>query len=241
MRPDDELERRVRERTAHLEAANQGLEAFASAVSHELRAPARSILGFTRLVLEEHGASLPADAAASLRRVETSAAQLSGMLDGLLRLARTGQRELLKSTIDLGRIAGDVVERLRCQEPERDVECVIQAPLIAIGDEVLLGIVLENLLGNAWKFTRATARGRIELTGAAREGRSVYCVRDNGAGFESGQARRLFEPFQRLHRSDEFPGIGIGLATVKRIVALHGGKVWADGRVGAGATFCFTL
>ncbi len=240
-RVDDEIEGRVRKRTAHLEAANRELEGFVSAVSHDLRGPLRSILGFTRIVLEEHVGKLDADAVGCLERVQVSAAQMSGMLEGLLHLARTGQKELSKTTVDIGRLAGKIVQRLRWEEPERDVVCVIQEPLIALGDEELLAIALENLLGNAWKYTRRTSRAKIEFTGTPREGRSVYVVKDNGAGFDESQSRRLFKPFQRLHRHEEFPGIGIGLATVQRIINHHGGRIWAEGKPGAGARFTFTL
>jgi signal transduction histidine kinase len=238
---EDKIERKVRERTAHLEAANRELEAFVSAVSHDLRAPLRSILGFTQIVLEDQAGTLNVDAIACLKRVTASATQMSGMLESLLLLARTGQKEVLKSTVDIGRLAGEIVQRFQREEPERDVELVIQEPLIALGDKVLLAIALENLLGNAWKFTRRTAHARIEFTGAPREGRSVYAVNDNGAGFDKSQVRLLFKPFQRLHSQEEFPGVGIGLATVQRIITRHGGRIWAEGRAGAGATFCFTL
>jgi light-regulated signal transduction histidine kinase (bacteriophytochrome) len=241
MLDEQEFERRVRERTAHLEAANRELEAFVSSVSHDLRSPLRSILGFSRIVIEEHGGELSADAVVCMDRLSASAAQMSGMLEGLLRLACTGQKELVKSTVDVGSLARRIIQRLRREEPERQVECVIQEPLIAVGDEALLEIALENLLGNAWKYTRNVPTARIEIGGTPREGRSLYFVRDTGAGFDESQAHLLFKPFQRLHRQEEFPGVGIGLATVARIIAMHGGRIWAKGQVGAGATFSFTL
>ncbi len=160
---------------------------------------------------------------------------------GLMAFTWAGQKDLLKSTVDIGRRAGKIVQRLRREEPGREVECVIQEPLIAFGDEVLLGIALENLLSNAWKYTSRTPGARIEFTSTPREGRSVYTVKDNGAGFDESQACRLFEPFQRLHRQEEFPGVGVGLATVRRIIHRHGGRIWAEGNPGAGATFSFTL
>ena len=238
---DENVLHTLEERTAYLEAANRELEGFVSAISHDLRSPLRSILGFTRIVLEEHSGDMDPDAINCLDRVQMSAAQMYTMLEGLLHLSRAGQKELEKSTVDIGRMAREIVQRFRREEPERDVEFVIQDPLIALGDEVLLAIALENLLGNAWKYTQRTPDAKIEFTGSPREGRSVYTVKDNGAGFDESLARRLFKPFQRLHRQEEFPGVGIGLATVQRIISRHGGRVWAEGRIGAGATFCFTL
>jgi signal transduction histidine kinase len=240
-RLDDEIERRVKQRTAKLEASTRELEGFVSAISHDLRGPLRSVLGFTRIVLDEHAKELDADAVKCLNRVNMSAVKMSGILEGLLRLSRAGQKELLKSTIDIGRLAGGIVQRLRREEPGRDVACVIQEPLIALGDEALIGIALENLLGNAWKYTSRTPHAIIEFTGTAREGRSIYTVKDNGAGFDESESGRLFKPFQRLHCQEEFPGVGIGLATVQRIISRHGGSVWAEGKIGAGATFSFML
>lgn len=238
---DDEIERKVQKRTAHLEAANRELKCFVSAVSHDLRGPLRSILGFTNIVLEEHAGGMVADAVNCLEQVQQSATKMSGMLDGLLNLSLAGHEELVKMPVDIGRLAGEIVQRLRQEEPGRDVECVIQEPLIALGDKVLLSIVLENLLGNAWKFTGRAPRAKIELTGNAQGGCSVYSVNDNGVGFAASESGRLFKPFRRLHSQEEFPGVGLGLVTVRRIIGRHGGRIWAEGKIGVGAKFCFTL
>lgn len=174
-------------------------------------------------------------------RVEAVAVRRSALLEELRRLSGNRQAQLVKSTVDLGRIARVVVGRFRREEPLREVELVIQEPLIAIGDGALLAVVLEHLIGNAWKFTGRTPHGMIRVSGAPRDGRSVYCVSDNGAGFDQARSGRLFQPFQRLHRAEEFPGAGVGLAIAQSIVHRHGGRIWAEGQVGGGATFRFTL
>ncbi len=238
---DDEIEQRHQERTAHLEAANRELEGFVSSISHDLRGPLRSILGFTRIVLEEHAEGMDASAVNCLDRVQTIATRIYGGLEGRLRLYTAGQKGILKSTVDLGRIGREVIQRFRQEEPGRDVECVIQEPLIAIGDEVLLAIVVENLLGNAWKFTSRTLHAKIEFTSSAKEGRTLYIVNDNGIGFDESQSGSIFKPSQHMHHHDGFPGEGVGLATVQKIINRHGGRIRAEGKIGAGAKFCFSL
>jgi hypothetical protein len=235
-----ELERRVRERTAQLEATNRELEAFAYSVSHDLRAPLRSIRGFSELLLESHARQLDAAGQELLRRACDSSQRMNRLIDDLLKLSRVGWSELHWQPVNLTAIAEAVVAELRRAEPTRAVEVVIARNLRAQGDERLLRILLENLLGNAWKFTKPRPDARIEF-GAGAEPELAFFVRDNGVGFDPAHAGKLFGVFQRLHSAEEFPGTGIGLATVQRIVKRHCGRVWATGAVNGGATFYFSL
>jgi PAS domain S-box-containing protein len=236
-----QLESRVRERTAELETANRELEAFSYSVSHDLRAPLRAIDGFSRVVLEDHAGQLDAEARSYLDRVRKAVQRMGTLIDDLLQLARVTRAEMRVTHVDLGPLAEDVVAELRAAGPGRRVEVVIGDGLAAEGDAQLLRIVLANLIGNAWKFTAHTPEARIEFGRERREGEDVFFVRDNGAGFDMRYAGKLFGAFQRLHSEREFAGSGVGLATVARIVHRHGGRVWAEGRPGAGATFRFTL
>ena len=240
-RLNEELEQRVAERTAQLEAANKELEAFSYSVSHDLRAPLRGIDGFSQALLEDYGDKLDEQGLDYLRRVRAATQRMSRLIDDLLNLSRITRGELRREAVDLSGLAGSVAEQLRQAEPERLVEFRFAEGVTAQGDPRLLRIALENLLGNAWKFTARTADAVIEF-GATREGvEDVYFVRDNGAGFDMAYAGKLFGAFQRLHDVREFEGTGIGLATVQRIVRRHGGRVWAEGEPGRGATFYFTL
>jgi hypothetical protein len=236
-----ELEQRVRERTAQLEAANRELEAFSYSVSHDLRAPLRSIDGFSQALLEDHADMLNAKGQDYLRRVRAGAQRMGELIDDLLQLSRVGRTELRRKRADLSAVARLVAAELTKSEPERHVEVVIQDHLVTEADPSLLRIVLENLLGNAWKFTGKVASPKIEFKATEAGEEVVYCVCDNGAGFDMNYVGRLFGPFQRLHAERDFPGTGIGLATVQRIIDRHGGRVWAEGAVGHGATFFFTL
>lgn len=236
-----ELERHVVERTAQLAAANKELEAFSYSVSHDLRAPLRAIDGFSRIVIEDHGTHLGTEAIDYLGRVRTAAQRMGTQIDDLLELSRVGRAEMRRTDVDLSRLAHAVVEQLRVGEPGRLVDVTIAPALVGHGDERLLRLVLENLLGNAWKYTRLTAAARIDFSATPGEGETVYCVRDNGAGFDMTYVDKLFRPFQRLHRAEEFEGTGVGLAIVARVMARHGGRVWGQGDPGKGATFCFTL
>jgi light-regulated signal transduction histidine kinase (bacteriophytochrome) len=218
-------------------AANRELEAFSYSVSHDLRAPLRAIAGFSRIIAEDDtGHLLPADRA-HLARIEDNAVRMSRLIDDMLSLSRVGRADLVKREVDLAPIAHRVIDRLRSTQPNRDVSIVIESPLVALGDAGLLTIVLENLLGNAWKFTSRRAQARIEV--GRKE--DAFFVRDDGAGFDMAYASKLFGAFQRLHSAADFEGTGIGLATVQRIIHRHGGRVWAESAPGAGATFWFTL
>jgi PAS domain S-box-containing protein len=236
-----ELERRVADRTAQLAAVNEELESFAYSVSHDLRAPLRVIDGFAQALVEDYGDRLDDGGRDFLDRIRTGSQQMGELIDDLLALSRAARGELRPARVDLSELAGRVVEALRTRDPARAVEVVIPPGVTATGDPSLLRVVLDNLLGNAWKYTGRTAHPRIEFGAAERDGERAYFVRDNGAGYDPAYAGKLFEPFQRLHRPDEFEGHGIGLATVRRVVNRHGGRAWADGQVGKGATVYFTL
>lgn len=236
-----ELEQRVRERTAALESANQELEAFSYSVSHDLRVPLRSIDGFTQLLLKATAQKLSPPELAQLRSVQAAGQRMGQLIDDMLRLARVTRSEMRRAPVDLSALAGSIAADLQGTAPERKVRFVIAPGLTAEGDARLLEIALENLLGNAWKFTSKRAEALIEFGRTGQGGEPVYFVRDNGAGFDMQEAQRLFGAFQRLHSGQEFPGTGVGLATAERIIRRHGGRVWAEGQVGGGATFYFTL
>ncbi len=236
-----DLERRVVERTAMLEVANRELEAFSYSVSHDLRAPLRAIDGFAQALDEDHGATLAPTARDYLARVRGATRRMSELIDDLLVLARITRAELVRAPVDLSALAEAVVAALRRDHPQRPVTVTIAPDLTASGDARLLTVALENLLGNAWKFTAREPDARIEFSASDGPGGRVFTVRDNGAGFDMAYVGKLFGAFQRLHSSTEFPGTGIGLATVARIVHRHAGKVWAEGAVGVGAAFHFTL
>lgn len=235
------LEARVEMRTRELSEANRDLESFSYTVSHDLRAPLRAIEGFARVLGDRYGASLDDAGRDYLQRVRVAAARMSELIESLLKLARVGREELRREPLDLSRMARDVVGELRATEPGREVEVDIAPDLRATGDPVLVRALLQNLLGNAWKFTRDRARPRIVFAAGERGGETVFFVRDNGIGFSQEYADKLFRPFQRVHEGEAFAGEGIGLASVKRIVERHGGTVAAEGREGEGATFWFTL
>ncbi|MFW6156416.1 MAG: sensor histidine kinase, partial [Armatimonadota bacterium] len=237
-----ELEDRVRERTAQLRAANEELEAFAYSVSHDLRAPLRSIDGFSQAVVEDYADRLDETGKDYLRRVRRASQRMGELIDDLLQLSRITRAEFQPDRVDLSALAREVVEELRNAEPERSVEIVIEPDMTADVDRRLMKTALTNLLGNAWKYTSKSEEARIEFTSKTdTTGEVVYTVSDNGAGFDMAYADKLFQPFQRLHRSDEFPGTGIGLASVRRVISRHGGEVWGEGAVDQGASFSFTL
>lgn len=234
------LERRVQERTAQLQASNRELEAFSYSVSHDLRAPLRSIDAFSQLLEEDYADKLDDQGRQYLNVVSESSRAMSRLIDDLLHLSRVTRAELRRQEVSISELAGQIAANLRQREPQRDVDVVIAPELKASADERLLRIALENLLGNAWKFTAKQPKGRVEI-GRDGQDNQAFFVRDNGAGFDMEYSDKLFTAFQRLHSTREFPGHGIGLATVQRIISRHGGRVWATGQLGAGATFYFTL
>ncbi|QDF97816.1 hypothetical protein CJ010_15380 [Azoarcus sp. DD4] len=235
------LELRVEQRTAALTAANQELDTFAYAVSHDLRAPLRAMNGFSQALVEDYGDCLDGEARRYLDQICIASRKMADLIDGVLALSRSARGELRHDTIDVSGMAAGILAELARVEPERTVATEIEPGLTLWGDPRMLDAALRNLLGNAWKYTARTAAPLIRVHAGELDGRPAVCVSDNGAGFDMAYADRLFQPFRRLHRQDEFPGIGIGLATVQRIVRRHGGEIRATAAPGQGATFCFTF
>jgi PAS domain S-box-containing protein len=227
--------------SAQLAATNKELEAFSYSVSHDLRAPLRTIDGFSQALLEDYPDALDKQGSDYLRRLRTASQKMGKIIDGLLKLSRLSRSDMNREKVDLSALAQEITENLRQTQPERQVEFVIGNGLTVKGDPQLLRAALENLLGNAWKFTGKLQQARIEFGATQNGDKRAYFVRDNGAGFDMTYADKLFGAFQRLHETTEFPGTGIGLATVQRIIHRHGGSVWAEGAAGEGATFYFTL
>ena len=236
-----ELESRVRERTAELTAANKELESFAYSISHDLRAPLRGIDGFSHLLAEEYGERLDAQGKGYLERVRAAAQRMGALIDDILELSRVTRASMRRTKVDLSRLAHEVLDELAQAAPDRPVGIDIAEGCAAFGDPQLLRVMMQNLLENAWKYSGREAAPRIAFGREAIDGEAVFFVRDNGVGFDMKYAGRLFTPFQRLHRPEEFEGTGIGLATVARIVRRHGGRVWAESAVGQGTTLRFTL
>ena len=236
-----ELEQRVIERTAQLQTANKELEAFSYSVSHDLRAPLRSIDGFSQALLEDCADQLNSEGRSYLQRVRAAAQRMAELIDDMLKLAQVTRAELKREAVDLKQLSEAVAGELVKSQPEREVNFVFQDNLMTTGDPYLLRIALENLLGNAWKFTGKKQHAHIEIGMIDNSGQCVYFVRDDGPGFDMAYADKLFGAFQRLHGATEFEGTGIGLATVQRIIHRHGGRIWAEAAVGQGATFYFTL
>lgn len=235
------LERRVIERTAELTAANQELDAFAYAISHDLRAPLRAMSGFSQALTEDYGGQLSGEARTYLDQIGIACHRMSELIDGILVLSRSTRGELQRDLVDLSALARRHLAELARSEPGRQVAVSVEPGLTAYGDTRMIDDMLGNLIGNAWKYTTRTAMPEIRIYRGEVAGTQGICVSDNGAGFDPAHAELLFKPFQRLHRQDEFPGIGIGLATVQRIVRRHGGEIVASGGPGQGASFCFTL
>lgn len=240
-RLNSQLERRVEERTAQLQLANSELEAFAYSVSHDLRAPLRAIDGFSRILLEDYADDFKPAARELLERVRLANQNMSQLVDALLGLSRMTRAAMYRERVDLAALARSILASLQEISPERKVEFKVLDQAVVEGDPRLLRVVMENLLGNAWKFTSRKDQTRIEFGAQLVANETVFFVRDNGAGFNPRYADKLFGPFQRLHRADEFEGTGIGLATVQRIIRRHGGRIWAESELGKGATFYFTL
>ena len=236
-----QLNEDLKQRAAQLEAANKELEAFSYSVSHDLRAPLRSIDGFSHVVLEDYGEQLPADARGYLERVRAAAQRMAVLIDDLLNLSRVTRTALQPKFINLSKMAEEVVDGLRETQPERHVTFSLTPDLMVEADPHLMHIVLENLLSNAWKFTSKQEYSAIEFGQKAHVKERTFYVRDNGVGFDMAYANKLFGVFQRLHSVSEFPGTGVGLATVHRIISIHGGRIWAESAEGKGTTFYFTL
>ena len=234
------LELRVRQRTAELEAANKELGSFTYSVSHDLRAPLRRIEGFGQILADEYAGNLDERGLHYIRRIRAGANDMGEMIDSFLKLSRSTRGELAVETVNLSSLAADTVEQLREKDPERQVSVEIQSDVTVQGDRRLLRVVLENLLDNAWKYSRKADKPMIAFGATQDAGGTVFFVRDNGVGFDMANVSRLFTPFNRLHKAEEFEGSGIGLATVQRILARHGGRVWATAAPGRGATFHFT-
>jgi len=228
-------------RTAELEVLNGELESFSHSIAHDLRAPLRGILGLVRILAQDQGARLDDAGRETLAELEESALQMSSLLDGLLVLARVSRGALEPEQVDLGELVARALARRRLEDPTRQVRATIAEGVHARLDPRLARVLIDNLVDNAWKFTRDTADAHIELGVEEADGQRVVFLRDNGAGFDGARRDRLFQPFQRLHSTGEFPGTGIGLATVQRIALRHGGRVSAEGAVGRGATFRLTL
>ncbi len=237
-----ELEGRVRQRTAELERANQNLESFTYSVSHDLRAPLRALNGFSDALVEDCGDRLGDTGRGYAGRIQAASERMAVLIDDLLHLSRVSRADLAVQPLDLSALVGAVAAELRSRDPDRRVRFTIQEDVRVAADRNLIRTVVQNLVENAWKFTAPRDTATIEFGASPAEDERVCCfVRDNGAGFDPAYGGKLFQPFQRLHAVSEFPGTGIGLASVRQIVERHGGRVWAEGRVGEGATFYFTL
>ncbi|MCK9994198.1 MAG: hypothetical protein Dbin4_02718, partial [Alphaproteobacteria bacterium] len=236
-----ELNNRLARDNTELDALNRELEAFSYAVSHDLRAPLRAIDGFSQALLEDYADRLDDGGRNYLTRVRLAAQRMGELIDDLLKLARITRAEINAGEVDLSALAEEILEQLRQGDPQRAAEIIVAPGMTVQGDPRLLRIAMENLLNNAWKFTAGKTPARIEFGQTGRNGAPAYVVRDNGAGFDMAHAGKLFGAFQRMHDASAFPGTGIGLATVQRIIHKHGGKVWAEAAPDQGAAFYFTL
>ena len=236
-----ELARMRREWAAELQRVNRELEAFSYSVSHDLRAPLRAIDGFSQALLSEYASRLDDQGLGYLERVRSATARMGQLIEDLLNLSRITRAALRRERVDMTAIARKVLAELRERDPQRKVTSRVSEGLVVQGDPRLLTVMLENLLRNGWKFTSKLPVATIEVGRVENVEEAIFFVRDDGAGFNMDSAQRLFAPFQRLHAESEFDGTGIGLATVQRVVARHGGRVWAEAAIGKGATFFFTL
>ncbi len=236
------LQQRLGTRTQELEAANKELETFSYSVSHDLRAPLRAIGGYMELLLDHLGDRIDDESRTYANQVTSSVARMNSLIDDLLRLARTTRTEMHRTPVDLSALVLDIAGKLQAAAGDRQGDWIVAPNVTADADLGLLRVALENLLANAWKYTSKTTRARIEFGVQTQpDGTPVYYVRDNGAGFDMKYAGRLFGPFQRLHAERDFPGTGVGLATVQRIIHKHGGRIWTEAAPNQGATFYFTL
>ena len=235
------LEQRVQSRTQELELANQELAAFSYSVSHDLRAPLRSIDGFSQALLEDYGAHLDEEGQGYLERLRANALRMGELIDAMLMLSRVTRTDLHQASVDLSALALNITGKLQEAEPDRSITLDIEPGMLAYGDPALLDALLVNLFSNAWKYTGNVAHPHIKFSTTELNGKDCFCVRDNGAGFNMALADKLFKPFQRLHTAREFEGTGVGLATVQRIINRHGGWIHAEGATGHGAAFFFKL
>ncbi|HEY5601507.1 MAG TPA: ATP-binding protein [Gammaproteobacteria bacterium] len=237
----EHLEDMVSQRTRELQDKNQELESFAYSVSHDLRSPLRAIDGFSRILQEDYEELLDQEGNANLSRIRQASQRMGNLIDDLLELSRINRSEIVRRKIDLSAKIQAVIDRLKNAEPERTVDFNIQSGVNIYADDTLMDVVIVNLIGNAWKYTTKKSNARIEFGESSKNGETVYFIRDNGVGFDMKYVDKLFGAFQRLVGYDEYPGTGIGLATVQRVISRHGGRVWAEGDPGKGATFYFTL
>ncbi|OGE23423.1 MAG: two-component sensor histidine kinase [Candidatus Dadabacteria bacterium RBG_19FT_COMBO_40_33] len=238
---NEELERRVIERTAQLEAANKELEAFSYSVSHDLKAPLRAIDGFSLILLEDYSDKLDAEGKRLMNIVRGNTQNMGQLIDDLLAFSRLGRQQMATSNMDMGKLAKAVFKELKATAPERTIQFKINTLTAAHGDRSMIRQVFVNLLSNAIKFTRHKETAIIEVDGCVEDEQNIYYVKDNGVGFDMQYANKLFGVFQRLHSQAEFKGTGVGLAHVQRIIHRHGGRVWAEGKANEGAVFYFTL
>jgi signal transduction histidine kinase len=228
-------------RARELEVSNQELESYSYSIAHDLRTPLRSIIGFSQILKQDLDETLAPSQRDDLERVINAGKHMAKLIDDILELSRITRRDLQYSEIDLSKMAQVQADVLMKTEPERSISCKIQPGLRASGDPRLLTIAVQNLIENAWKFTGKNGHAEIVFNAAHKDNETVYCLCDNGVGFDMAHAEKLFRPFDRLHTRGEFPGTGIGLATVKRIILRHGGRIWAESAPGKGACFYFTL
>lgn len=235
------MEEDLRHRSAELQATNKELEAFSYSVSHDLRAPLRAIDGFSRILNEDFAHHLPPEALPVLKRISEAAHQMGQLIDDILRLSRITRAELHANPVNLGELAQSIFDEMKTRDPGREIAIKIESELNAKGDERLLRVALENLLHNAWKFTGKLGQAEIRVGRQLKNGEQTFYIQDNGVGFDMKYAEKMFGAFQRLHSSEEFPGTGIGLAIVQRVIHKHGGRIWAESEKGKGATFFFTL
>ena len=238
-RLNSQLESKVKERTAQLEVANKQLESFSYSVAHDLRAPLRAILGYSRMLVDDH--YINADASLMLDKIQAAARRMSQLIDDLLRLSGIGKTTLCHRRNDLSSIVQNIVDNLKTENPDRDVEFALERNIYADCDASLMKIVFENLIRNAWKFTKHQTHPKIEFGKIIKSDDNVFYIKDNGVGFDMEYAGKLFTPFQRLHSADEFEGTGIGLAIVHSVIHRHGGHIWVDSKLNNGTTFYFTL
>ena len=235
------LEEKVEQRTAELQAANEALESFSYSVSHDLRSPLRMIKSFSTIIAQDYHDELSPEAQILFKKVIKGGEQMEELITGLLDLARLEQKALTRERLNLSDMATNIIKAIREQEPQRQASIHIEADIQVSADKRMLYSVLENLLNNAWKYSSKSEQTDIRVTRQQRANKTVYCVQDQGAGFDMTHNDKLFATFQRLHTAKEFTGTGVGLATVKRVIEKHGGEIWAESEVGQGASFYFTL